>query len=50
MKDNLSNAVTIAQIDEQDAAVIAILLDPAIERDALTGVLSAKFTTGVGAS
>jgi len=50
MKDDLRDAVAIAKVDEQDAAVIAVFFDPAIEGDCLAGVIFAKFTAGVGAT
>jgi len=49
VKDDLGDAVMIAEINEDDAAVIAAVMDPAGETDGLAGVSGAEFTAGMSA-
>ncbi len=48
-EDDLRLAITIAQVDEQCPAVIAITIDPAAKRHGLSDVRIAQFAAGVGA-
>jgi hypothetical protein len=45
----LRDAVAVAQIEEDEVAVIAAAVDPAHEGDGLAGVGGAEFAAGVGA-
>ncbi len=47
--DDLRDAVMVAQVDEEDAAEIALVVDPAREADGLPGVRGAQVVAGVGA-
>ncbi len=46
--DHLGQAVVVAQVDEQEAAVVAHPVDPAGEADGLADVSGAERATGVG--
>ena len=48
VKGDLRHAVAVAQVDEDQAAVVAAVPDPAGERDGLADVLGAQLATGVG--
>ena len=47
--DDLRDAVVVAQVDEEDAAEIALVVDPAREADGFPGVRGAQVVAGVGA-
>ncbi len=47
IEDDLRDAVAIAEIDEQAAAMVAVAIDPATEGDRLADVFDAKFATGM---
>ena len=47
--DDLRDAVVVAQVDEEDAAEVALVMDPAREADGLAGVRGAQVVAGVGA-
>jgi len=47
--DDLRLAVAVAQIDEEDALVVAIGIDPAAERDGLADVRGSELAAGVSA-
>jgi hypothetical protein len=47
--DDLRDAVVVAQVDEEDAAEVALVVDPAREADGLAGVGGAQVVAGVGA-
>ncbi len=48
IEHHLSNAVTIAKVDKQSTAVIAIAIDPATQGDLLASVGGAKFAASMG--
>jgi|GEM_PF-2109089 len=48
VRDDLGDAVMIAQVDEQHAAVIALAVHPARQADGLADVLGAQRGAGVG--
>jgi len=48
-EDDLRHALAVAQIDEDDAVMIAIRVHPSGERDGLADVGGTKLITGVGA-
>jgi len=50
VEDHLGQAVAVAQVDEDDAAMVAVVLHPAAERDRLSEVRGPKLATGMGAS
>jgi hypothetical protein len=45
---DLGDAVVIAQVDEQHAAMIALAMDPAREADILADMLAREGAAGVG--
>ena len=45
----LGDAVVVAQVDEQQVAVVALAVDPAGEADRLAGVGEAQRAAGMGA-
>ena len=47
IEDDLRHAVAVAQVDEQAAAVVAVAVDPAAERDRLADVFGAQFAAGM---
>ena len=47
-EDHLHQAAGVAQIDEDDAAVVALFLDPAAEDDLLADVFGAHLAAAVG--
>ena len=47
--DDLGAAVVVAQVEEEDAAVVALVEDPAGEAGGLARVLDAELVAGVGA-
>jgi hypothetical protein len=47
--DDLRDAVVVAQVDEEDAAEIALVVDPAREADGLARERGVQFVAGVGA-
>jgi hypothetical protein len=47
--DDLCAAVVVAEVDEEDAAVVALVVDPASEADGLPGVFWTKFVAGMSA-
>ena len=47
IEHHLRHAVAVAQVDEQAAAVVAVAVDPAAERDFLANVFAAQFAAGV---
>ena len=49
MDDHLGAAVVVAQVDEEDAAVVALVVDPAGEADLLSGVFGTQFVASMGA-
>jgi hypothetical protein len=49
VEDNLRDAVAVAQVEEDEVAVIAAAVDPAHEGDGFAGVGSAEFAAGMGA-
>ena len=49
MDDDLRAAVVVAQVEEEDAAVVALVEDPAGEAGGLARVLDAELVAGVGA-
>jgi hypothetical protein len=49
IRDDLGDAVAIAQVEEREMAVVAAPMDPAGERDALTDLLGAQLAAGVAA-
>ena len=48
-EDALGEALAVAEVDEDDAAVVAGGIDPADERDGLADVVGAEFVAVVGA-
>jgi len=50
VEDNLCDAVTVAQVDEEQAAVVADRGDPAAEDDFGADVGAREFAAGVGSS
>ena len=48
-EDHLRLAVAVAEVDEQRAAVVAIRIDPAAQRDLLADVFGPQLTAGMGA-
>ena len=48
VKGDLRHAVAVAQVDEDEAAVVATVPDPAGQRDRLADVLAAQLAAGVG--
>jgi hypothetical protein len=46
IEDDLGHAVAVAQVDEDQPAVIAPPVDPAIELDGLAGIARAQRATG----
>ena len=48
IEHDLRDAVAVAEVDEQAAAVVAIAVDPATQRDGLADVIDAKFAAGMG--
>src|SRR2546421_199176 len=49
VKNHLRLAVAIAKIDEDDAALIAVRIDPAAKRDLRTDVLRPQLAASMGA-
>ena len=49
-EDNLRNAVSVAQVDENGAAVIPAIVDPSHQHNIRSNVLGSEFAAGVGAS
>ncbi len=49
IEDDLGEAVAVAEVDEDAAAVIAAVLDPAEEDDLLADVPGGELATGMGA-
>jgi hypothetical protein len=47
--DGLGDAIMVAQVDEEDAAKIALVVNPAREADVLPGVRGAEVVARVGA-
>jgi hypothetical protein len=50
LEHDLGDAVTVAQVGEDDSAMVAAAVDPAHEKGALPGVTGAKLSAGVGAA
>ena len=50
VEDHLGDAFTVAQIDENDAAMVAAPVDPAHQEHVLAGVGGAQLAAGVGAA
>jgi hypothetical protein len=48
IKDNLGQAPTVTQVDEDQAPMIAAAVDPASQGDLLSGMFRAKLVTGIG--
>jgi len=48
MKDNLRDPVAVAQVDEEEASQVAILLYPAVEGDPFAAIGCGQFATGGG--
>ena len=48
VKGDLRHAVAVAQVDEDEAAVVAAVPDPAGERHGLADVLAAQLAAGMG--
>ena len=49
IKHDLRLAVAIAEVDEHDAALIAVRIDPAAKRDFLADLLRAKLAASMSA-
>ncbi len=49
VRDDLGQAIMVAQIDEQQPAMVALAMHPAREADILADMLGAKLTAGVRA-
>ena len=47
VEHDLRDAVAVAQVDEQPAAVVAVAVDPAAEGGRLADVVDAKFAAGM---
>lgn len=50
VKDNLSQPVTIPEIDEYQTAMIPSFAHPATERDLIAQVLDSQLATGMGSN
>ena len=49
IEDNLGDAGAVAEIEEDEVAVIAAAIDPAHQDDIFAGIAGAKLTAGMGA-
>jgi hypothetical protein len=50
LEDNLGNAFAVAEIHEDDGAMIAAAMDPSHEKSALAGVIGAELPASVCAA
>src|SRR5439155_9005935 len=47
LEHDLRDAVTVAQVDKDDRALVAVGVDPAVERDRLADMLFAQLAAGM---
>jgi hypothetical protein len=50
IEDDLDQTVAVTEVDEEEAAVVATAVEPALEHDSLADVGGAQLSASVGAS